>query len=114
MKNIGVHVGYTVLQGRVSKVVRTGVQMCYCPAPPPFYVMAVFPVTRVVRVLCMGMEIPYCAVACMCVGVADECAHLRLTAPCSASTKRCVFLKMPKRRDCAKSVSASSNDLNRR
>ena len=35
MEDIGAHVGYTVLRGRVSKVVETGVQMCYYPAEPP-------------------------------------------------------------------------------
>ena len=51
MKDIGAHVGYIVLRGRVSKLVRAGVQMCYYPAPPPFHVMAVFSGTRVVRAL---------------------------------------------------------------
>ncbi len=49
---------------------------------------------------------------CMCVrrvGVAAECARLRLiTAPGIASTKRFLFLVMPKRRDCVKSVSRIS------
>ena len=51
MKDIGAHVGYTVLWGRVSKVVGAGMQMCYYPAAPQFYVMAVLSGTRVVRVL---------------------------------------------------------------
>ena len=36
-----------------------------------------------------------------------------LTPPVRASTKRFLFLMMPKRRDWAKSVSESSNDLNK-
>ncbi len=36
MKDIGDHVGYTILWGRVSKVVRDGVQMCYYPAARQF------------------------------------------------------------------------------
>jgi hypothetical protein len=55
MKNIGIHVGYTVLWGMVSKVVRAGVQMCYHPAAPPCHVMAVLSGTRVVWALCVVM-----------------------------------------------------------
>ena len=55
MKDIGARVGYTILWGRVSKVVRAGVQICYNPAAPPYDVMAVLSGTRVVRVLCMVM-----------------------------------------------------------
>ena len=94
-------------------MVGAGVQMCYYPVAPPFYVMAVLSGTRVVQVLCMVMATPDCAVACVCVGVAAECARLHLTVPGSASTKHFLFLIMPKRRDCVKSVSAS-NDLKRR
>ena len=114
MKNIGAHVGYTVLWDRVSKGVEAGVQMWYFPAAQPFIVMAVLSETRIVRVLCVRVATPCCVAAFVCVGVAVECARLRLTAPDSASTKRFLFLIMPKRRDCAKTVKASSNDLNRR
>ena len=76
MKDIGGHAEYTVLWGRVTKLVRAGVQMCYYLAAPTFHVMAVVSWTRVVRVLCMVMVAPYCAVACMCIGVAAECARL--------------------------------------
>ncbi len=55
MKDIGARVGYTVLWGRISKIVWAGVQMCYYPAAPLFYVMAVLSGTRVVRVLWMVM-----------------------------------------------------------
>ena len=58
MKDIGAHMGHTILWDRVSKLVRAGVQMCYYPAAPPFYVMAVFSRTRVMRVLCMVMATP--------------------------------------------------------
>ncbi len=89
-------------------------QMCYNPAAPPLYVMAVLSETRVVRVQYMVMATLCCAVACACVGVASECARLRLTAHGDVSTKLFLFLIMPKRRDCAKSVSASYNDLHKR
>ena len=46
----------------------------------------------------------------MCVGVAAECARLCFIAPGSVSTNRFVFLITSKRRDCAKTVSASIND----
>ena len=104
MKDIGAHVGYTILWGRVSKVVRAGVQLCYYPAAPPFHVMGVLSGTRVVRVLCMVMVAPGCAFAWVCVGVAVECA----------STKRLMFPILPKRRYYALSVSVSINDLNMR
>ena len=81
MTDIGAHVGYTVLWGTVSKVVRAGLQMWYYPTAPPFHVIAVLSGTCVVRVLCMAMVAPYCAVACVCVGVATKCARLRLTPP---------------------------------
>jgi len=81
--------------GRVSKVVSAGVQMCYYPVAPPFYVMAVLFGIRVVRVLCMVMYTPCYAAACVCIEVAAECAWLRLTALGSASAKRFMFLIMP-------------------
>ena len=111
MKEFGTHVGYTVIWGRVSKMVRAGVQMCYYLAASSFYVMVVLSGTRIVRVLCIVMATPCYVATCVGVGVAAECARLRLTAPSSASTNR--FLIMPKRREVAKSVSASNNDLNR-
>ena len=70
--------------------------------------------TRVVRVLCVWVATPSFVAVCVCVGVAAECAWLRLMARGSASTKRFLFLRMPKRRDCAKSASACNNDLNMR
>jgi hypothetical protein len=93
---------------------RAGVQMCYYPAAPPFYVIVGLSGTRVVRVPCMVMATLCCADACVCVGVAAECARLRRMALGSASIKRFMFLIMPKMCDCAKSVSASDNDLNKR
>jgi len=95
-------------------MVGAGMQMCYYPAAPPFHVMAVLSVTRVVRVLCVWVAMPCSRPACVCVGVAAECARLRLMALGITSTKCFIFLMIPKRRDCAKSVSASSNDLNMR
>ena len=58
MKGIDVHVGYTILWGKVSKMAMAGIQMCYYPAAPPLYAMAVLSGTRVVRVLCMVMATP--------------------------------------------------------
>ena len=112
MKDIGAHVRYIVLWGRVSKLVRARVQMCHNPAVPLSHVRAVLSGTPVVRVLCMVMASPCCAVVRVIAGVSTECARLRLTAPGSASTKCLYFLIMPKRRGCAKSVSASNNELN--
>ena len=112
MKDIGALVGYTVLWGRVSKVVGAGMQMCYYPAAPQFHVLAVLSGTRVVRVLCVRVATPCCVAACVCVGDAAECARLRLMARGSASTRRFLFVIMPNRRYCAKSVSASSIVLN--
>ena len=97
MKDIGAHVGDTVLWGKVSKMVRTGVQICYYPAASPFYVMAVFSRTCVVQVIYMVMATPALfAIAFVGVGVAVECARLRLAGSGSASTKRFVFLIMHK------------------
>ena len=112
MKDIGVHVDYTVIWGRVSKLVGAGVQMCYYPAAPSNRVMAMLSGTRVVRVLCAWVATPCCVAACVCVGLAAECARVRLIARSNASTKRFMFLIMPKRQDYAKSASAPSIDLN--
>ena len=89
-------------------------KMYYYPAAQQFYVMAVLSGTRVVRVLRMVMATRLYAAAFVCVGVAAEFARLRLTTPGSASTKHFLLLIMPNRRDCAKSVSASNDDLNMR
>ena len=101
MKNIGAHVGSTILWGWVSKVVGAGIQMCYYPVAPPFHVMAVLSGTRVVRVLCEWVATHCCVVACVCVGVVAECARLRLMALDSASTKCFLFIILPKTRDNA-------------
>ena len=59
-----------------------------------------------------------CPLLCGCMCVRQDCdrvcSDIRLVAPVSASTKRFLFLIMPKRRDYAMSVSASSNDFNKR
>jgi len=89
-----------------------GMQMCFYPAAPPFHVMAVPSGTHVVRVLCGWVATPCYVAARLCVGVSAECARLHLIAHGSASTNRFLFLIMSKRLDCAKLVSASSNDLN--
>jgi len=64
--------------------------------------------------VCVYVAAPCSEAASVCDGVAAECARLRLTASRNASTKRFMFLIMPKRRDCAKSASESSIDVNRR
>ena len=70
MKNIGAHVGYTVLCGRVSKVAGAGVHMCYYRAAPSNLVMAVLSGTREVRNLCVWVATPCCVTVYVCVGVA--------------------------------------------
>jgi len=90
-------------------------QICYYPAAPPIHELAVLSEARVVRVLCGWVATPCCVAACVCVGVAAECARVRLMSPGSASTKRFMFLIIPQRRDsAAKSVSASRSDSKRR
>jgi len=69
MKDIGAHVGYKVLWGRVSKVVGAGTQMCYYPAASLNLVMAVLSGTRVVRVLCVWVATPCYVAACVRVEV---------------------------------------------
>jgi hypothetical protein len=97
MKGTGAQVGHIVLLDRVSKMVRAELQMCYYPAASPFYVMAVFSRTCVVQVIYMVMATPALfAIAFVGVGVAVECARLRLAGSGSASTKRFVFLIMHK------------------
>ena len=97
------------LEGREGRV-----HMCYYPADPPFHATSVLSGTRVLRVLYVVMDTPCFVVACVCVGVAAECARVRPMAPCSVSTKRFLFPIMHKRRVCAKSASASNNDFNMR
>ncbi len=58
-----------------SKLVQVGVQMCYYPAAPTCQVMAMFPGTRIVRVLCEWVAAPCCVAVCVCNGVAPECAR---------------------------------------
>ncbi len=66
---------------------------------PHFYVMALLSGARAVRVLCVCVVVPCCWAARVCVGDAFECARWWLTLPGRASTKRFLFLMMPKRRD---------------
>ncbi len=105
---------YTILKDRVSKIERAGMQMFHYPTAPPSHAMALISGIRVMRVLCETVAASCCVVACAFVGVATECARIFPTAPGSASTKRFSFLIMPKRRECAKSASASNIDLNAR
>ena len=75
MKDIGAHVGYTSLWGRVSKMVRAGVQVCYYPAAPPFHVMAVLSVPRVVQMLCVWVAYPLmCGGVCVRRGCGRVCS----------------------------------------
>ena len=76
--------------------------------------MAVLSGARIVRVLCAWVAAPCCVATYVFVGVAAECVRLRLMAPGTASTKRFLLLMISRRRDCAKSVSASNNDLTMR
>jgi hypothetical protein len=72
---------------------------------------AVLSGTRIVRVLCVCVATLCCRVAGVSAGDAAECARWRLTAHGSASTKRFLCIMMPMKRDCAKSVRESNNDL---
>ena len=75
--------------------------------------MAVLSGIRCVRVLCVCVAVPCCETACECDMLAAECALMLLLFPGSVSIRRFLFLIMPRRRDCAKSVRESNNDLNR-
>ena len=66
---------------------------------PRHYVMAKLSRARVVRVLCVYMAAPCCWAARVCIGDVSECARQRLTPTGRASTKRFLFLMMPKKRD---------------
>ena len=68
--------------------------------------IAVLSGTRVVRVLCVCVAVPCCETACA-FDVAAEFALLLLHFPGSVSIRRFLFLMMPMRRDCAKSVRES-------
>ena len=63
--------------------------------------------------MCVG-SYPLLCGGMYCVGVAAECARVHLMALGSVSTKRFMFIIMAKRRDYARSASASINDLNKR
>ena len=88
--------------------------ICSYPAAPPCHVMAVSSKTRVVRVLWVRVDVPCRSAACICWGVAVGCVRVRPMAPRSDPTKCFLLLIMPKRRDCAKFMSASNIDLNKR
>ena len=102
--------------GQGAKMVLAGVyvHVCYYLAAPPRHVMAVISGTRVVQVLCVWVVVPYCLAVCECLGATADCTRCRLMHSGSASTKRFLFLSMRKRRKCAKSVSESISDLNKR
>jgi hypothetical protein len=74
--------------------------------------MAVLSGARDVRVLCVCVDVS-CFVTALGARASAECARLRLTVPGRQSTKRFLLFILAKRRDCAKSVLESSNDLNR-
>ena len=61
--------------------------------------------------LCVGGYPMLCGNVCVHRGC-DRVCSVACMAPSSASIKRFLLLIMPKRRDCAKSVSASIIDLN--
>ena len=75
--------------------------------------MAVLSGTRMVRVLCVCRVVSCCVTACVRDMSASECALMLLLFPGRASTVCFLLLMMPMRRDCAKSVRESINDLNR-
>ncbi len=53
MKDIGAHLGYTILWDMSTKVVLARVHVCYYLGAPPRHVMVVLSGTRIVRVLCV-------------------------------------------------------------
>ncbi len=77
------------------------------------FVMTMLSGARVVRVMCVCAVAPCWWAAWVCIGVASECARWWMTPLCSSSTRRFLFLMMPKRRDSAKSVSESISNLNK-
>ena len=81
MKDIGAHVGYKVLWGRVSKVVGAGMQMCYYMGAPPIHVMAVLSGTRGANPMFMG-------------GYPLLCGGLRVRRGCGRHVLGCVLLPL--------------------
>ena len=82
------------------------------PGTVNHYMMAVLSGILCVRFLWVCVAVPCCET-----GWSDEsaveCALMLLLFPGSVSIRRFLFLIMPRRRDCAKSVRESNNDLNR-
>jgi hypothetical protein len=84
----------------------------YYPVPSLFHAMAVLYGMRVARVLCVCVTTSRYRPIGVSSGDATQCARQRMTAPCSAYTKRFLILMIPLRRDCAKFVSESIADMN--
>ena len=59
------------LEGSVGR----GANVLISGGTAPFHMMAVLYGNRVVRVLCVWVAAPCCVAACVCVGVAAECAR---------------------------------------
>ncbi len=74
--------------------------------------MTVLSGTRTVRVLCVCVAVSCGVTACVCAMLASECALMLVMFLGSISTRRFLLLMMPMRRDCAKSVRESGNDVN--
>ncbi len=75
--------------------------------------MVVLSGIRNVRVLCVCVAVPCCVTACVYDMPAAECALMLMLFHGSASIRRFLFLMMPIRQDCARSVRESISDLNR-
>ena len=74
--------------------------------------MAVLSGARDVRVMCVWLVVS-CCVTAVSARIAADYARVRPTFHGRDSTKRFLLFIMPNRRDFAKSVIESSNDLNR-
>ena len=111
VKNIGFAGGIQSYEGQVMKRLCPG-RAFVISRYLYLFVMAVLSGAFVVRVLLIFMAAPCCCAAWRRVGGGTWCG--RLLSPLGrASTRRFLFLMMPRRRDCAKSVIEFRIDFNR-
>ena len=81
-----VRCGYAVLSGQVKE---SGVRGSYMPLSGAdiIYMMAVLSWTRVVRFMCVCVDVSCCVTACVGARAAAECARLRLTIPTASRVR---------------------------
>ena len=111
MKDIGSAGGVQSYWGRYTKSVLSGGYGA-SPGTVIHYMMAVLSGIRCVRVRWVCVAVPCCETAWSDES-AVECALMLLLFPGSVAIRRFLFLIMPRRRDCDKSVRESNNDLKR-